>query len=130
MPSLSEGTPVALLEAAALAKPIVASRVGGIPTMVTDQNEALLVPPADVIALTAALETVLANAERARQLGTRARARVLRHFGPTSQVVATNSAYARAMQRATARLGVAAGVDPRLAPCTVTADTHNELPLR
>jgi glycosyltransferase involved in cell wall biosynthesis len=129
MPSLSEGTPVALLEAAALARPIVASRVGGIPTMVTDQNEALLVPPADVSALTAALETVLANAERATQLGTRARARVLRDFGPASQVAATKLAYERAVQLATARLGLAAEVDPRLAPRNVTAGTRNKGPL-
>lgn len=130
MPSLSEGTPVALLEAAALAKPIVASRVGGIPTMVTDQEEALLVPPADVTALTATLTSLLTQPDFASQLGAKARTRALRDFGPATQVTATQSAYARALQRAATRLGNPERLPTPHRPSNDTADTISEPSLR
>lgn len=47
MPSLSEGLPVALLEAMACRKPVVASSVGGIPEVVVDEQSGALCPPAD-----------------------------------------------------------------------------------
>lgn len=130
MPSLSEGTPVALLEAAALAKPIVASRVGGIPSMVTDQDEALLVPAADVPALTAALASLLTRTDVASQLGERARARALRDFGPTSQVTATLAAYERALRRAAARLGQPERNPIQLITSRASVDSTSELSLR
>ena len=105
MPSLSEGTPVAILEAAALAKPIVASRVGGIPAILADQVDALLVPPADVAALSDALARLLGDPALAARLGERARHRALSDFGPATQVVATCQAYERAIERAAARQG-------------------------
>jgi glycosyltransferase involved in cell wall biosynthesis len=130
MPSLSEGTPVALLEAAALAKPIVASRVGGIPTMVTDQDEARLVPPADVNALTEALASLLTRTDLAAQLGARARARALRDFGPASQVTATHVAYERALKRAATRLGQTVCTPACPVPSHSTVDAATGHPLR
>ena len=76
LPSLAEGTPVALLEAMACGLPVVATRVGGIPEVVTDQVHGTLVPAADDAALADAILTYLANPERARQHGQAARARV------------------------------------------------------
>lgn len=55
MPSLSEGLPLALLEAAANGRPIVASRVGGIPEIINHQVNGVLVSPTDVNALADAL---------------------------------------------------------------------------
>jgi glycosyltransferase involved in cell wall biosynthesis len=56
-PSLSEGLPIALLEALATRLPVIGTRVGGIPEVITE--EALLVPSADSDALAKALTDVL-----------------------------------------------------------------------
>jgi glycosyltransferase involved in cell wall biosynthesis len=69
-PSLWEGVPNGFLEALAAAKPVVATSVGGVSEVVRDSEHALLVPPRDPHALTAALERALGDAE----MGRRARA--------------------------------------------------------
>lgn len=81
MPSLSEGLPLALIEAMFAGKPVVASNVGGIPEVVTDTVDGLLVPPADPQALAAALRRVFADRELAERLGTAARRRAEEGFG-------------------------------------------------
>ena len=69
MPSLSEGMPIALLEAMAYGRAIVASDVGGIPDVVADGAQAILVPPADPPALTAAVARAVADAGLRERLG-------------------------------------------------------------
>jgi glycosyltransferase involved in cell wall biosynthesis len=54
-PSLSEGSPLPIYEALACGRPLVASRVGGIPELITGDDYGLLVPPGDTRALAAAL---------------------------------------------------------------------------
>jgi sugar transferase (PEP-CTERM/EpsH1 system associated) len=67
LPSLSEATPVTILEAMATGLPVVASRVGGVPQLVLDGHTGTLVPPADAQALADALAPyVLDPALRAR----------------------------------------------------------------
>jgi glycosyltransferase involved in cell wall biosynthesis len=75
-PSLTEGLPLVVLEAAALGVPVVASRVGAIPTVLEDGAAGVLVPVGDVAALAAAVRGLLADPTRARALGARAAARV------------------------------------------------------
>jgi glycosyltransferase involved in cell wall biosynthesis len=78
LPSHNEGTPVSIMEALTCGIPVVASRVGGIPDLVTDGENGVLVPPADVPALRDALGRVAGDGafrERltaaARKTGTR-----------------------------------------------------------
>jgi len=78
LPSLHEGIPMALLEAMALGRPVVASRVGGIPEVVTDGAEGKLVPAQEVAALTQALKTLALSPPLREQMGESARARVAR----------------------------------------------------
>lgn len=71
--SLSEGSPNALLEAMAAGVPVVATSVGGIPEIVTHMESALLVPPGDREAMTAAVEKLLREEKLADSLVLRAR---------------------------------------------------------
>jgi glycosyltransferase involved in cell wall biosynthesis len=81
MPSISEGLPVALLEAMAYARAIVATDVGGIPDAVTDGAEAILVPPGDPAALSAGVLLAVGDAPLRARLGRAARTRVEADFG-------------------------------------------------
>jgi glycosyltransferase involved in cell wall biosynthesis len=74
-PSLREGFGVACAEAMAHGRPVVASAVGGLKELVVDGETGLLVPPADIGALRAALERLLADAALRRRLGAAARER-------------------------------------------------------
>jgi glycosyltransferase involved in cell wall biosynthesis len=73
--SSSEGLPIALLEAMSAGMAIVATEVGGVPDVVEDGVEALLVAPEDPGALAAALERLLADGELRERLGRAAQAR-------------------------------------------------------
>jgi glycosyltransferase involved in cell wall biosynthesis len=75
-----EGLPLAVLEAMALARPIVATAVGGVPEVVTGECGSL-VSPGDVDGMAAALESVLADPARARRMGEAGRQRVSELFG-------------------------------------------------
>jgi glycosyltransferase involved in cell wall biosynthesis len=68
MPSHSEGSPNALLEAMAAGKPVVASEVGGIPEIVTGGRNGLLTPPRNPQALAGAIERLLKDPLEAARL--------------------------------------------------------------
>lgn len=78
LPSTSEGLPMALLEAMAWGRAIVATAVGGVPDVLTDGEDALVVPPADPEALARALERLAGDADLRERLGPAARARARR----------------------------------------------------
>ena len=67
--SNNEGSPVALIEALAAARPVVSTRVGGVPNVVQDGESGLLVPPRDPAAFAEAVLTLLRDPARAAQLG-------------------------------------------------------------
>ncbi|MFQ5413449.1 MAG: glycosyltransferase family 4 protein [Phycisphaerae bacterium] len=67
-PTLSEGTPHVLVEARSNGLPVVATSVGGIPTMVADGWDGLLVPPKDPDALARAIDRVVEDGALRRRL--------------------------------------------------------------
>jgi glycosyltransferase involved in cell wall biosynthesis len=76
-----DGLPNTLLEAMAAGRAVVASRVAGIPDVVTDGTNGLLVPPGDVSALRAALARLAADGPLRARLGVAARDSVRRRHG-------------------------------------------------
>ncbi len=76
MPSLWEAFGLSAAEAMALEKPVVASRVEGLPEVVEDDRTGILVPPADPAALADAILALAADPRRRRELGRQGRARV------------------------------------------------------
>jgi glycosyltransferase involved in cell wall biosynthesis len=80
LPSLSEGVPLALLEAMLVGRPVIASAVGEVPTVLGDGAAGVLVPPAEPAALASALATVLTDPAHARRLAAAAAARAEREY--------------------------------------------------
>jgi len=92
-PSREEGLGTSVLEALALARPVVATRAGGVPEMIRDGEHGLLVPPGDPPALAAAIVRLLDDPALARRLGESGRERVAREFTIESTVEETLAAY-------------------------------------
>jgi glycosyltransferase involved in cell wall biosynthesis len=84
--SLSEGSPNALLEAMAAGVPVVATAVGGIPEIVTNEETALLVAPRSPEALAAAIRRVFAEPEASRARADRAGIIVASRYSPSERV--------------------------------------------
>ena len=76
----SEGLGLVLIEASASQIPIIGTNVGGIPCAVLDNKTGLLVEPADVQALTGAIERILSDSALATSLGTNGLRHVKEHF--------------------------------------------------
>ncbi len=72
--------PTVILEAMASARPVVSTRLAGIPELVLDGQTGILVPPNDSIALAQALEQLLRDPELRLRLGEAGRARIEQHF--------------------------------------------------
>jgi glycosyltransferase involved in cell wall biosynthesis len=72
-PSLWEGTPLTVFEALAMGKPIVATDADGLLDVLTDQQDALIVPKADAGALADAVMTLLERPDVAADLVEQAR---------------------------------------------------------
>jgi len=81
VPSRVEPFGLASLEAMAAGRPVVASRVGGIPEVVRHEQEGLLVPPRDPEALAAGIARLVANPAERTALGERGRQRAEHTFG-------------------------------------------------
>ena len=80
LPSLYEGFGIAILEAMAAAKPVVATAVGGIPEFVVPGETGLLVQPGNPAHLAQAIGSLLRDPERAVRMGARGRERVVAGF--------------------------------------------------
>lgn len=91
--SQSEALALAILEAGCAELPVIATRVGGIPEMIRDGQDGLLVPPRDPGALTQAIETLYANPEKARMFASSFSKRVKSEFTKTEMVRATLALY-------------------------------------
>jgi len=101
LPSLSEGLPLALLEAMFAGCPIVASDVGEVAAALGHGEAGALVPPGDPAALAASLDDLLSDPARARDLGERARKRAAAEYDVSHMVRRYRSIYDRLLTRTT-----------------------------
>ena len=99
MSSVTEGLGTSLLDAMAAARPIVATTAGGIPEIVEDGVNGLLVPPRDAKALADAIVRALKDQTLRRQMGEAGFARVNERFTVERMVAETASVYARVAGR-------------------------------
>jgi glycosyltransferase involved in cell wall biosynthesis len=97
LPSLSEASSNALLEAMATGLPVVATRVGGSMAAVEDGLTGLLVPPRDPAALAKALVTLLEDRRLAGRLGAAALTAVRAAHGLPAMLARVDALYARAL---------------------------------
>ena len=81
LPSLTEGTPNAIIEAMSHGKPIIATAVGGIPDVVSEEV-GILVPPNDVKALASAMSLLAGDADLRQRMGIAARRKYEQLFTP------------------------------------------------
>jgi glycogen(starch) synthase len=80
MPSDWEGFPLAALEAASMARPIVATNVGGNPEIILHRQTGLVVPPQDAEALAEAITYLLDRPQLAEEMGLAGRKRIREEF--------------------------------------------------
>jgi len=100
-----DGLPNTLLEAMATGLPIVASDVVGVPTVIDQGVEGMLVPEGDATALSAAIGGLLSDQARAASLGQAARARVERELTWPQIARRYLAVYREAIGRAARRRG-------------------------
>ena len=93
MPSLSEGLPLALVEAMAAGLPVVVSDVGGVPEVAVPGREAVLVPPGDPARLAVGLASLLRDPGARAAMGVAARDRAHRDFSVSTMCEAYERLY-------------------------------------
>lgn len=99
LPSLSEGTPMALLEAMAQGLPVIASAVGGIPTIICSGHNGILTEPAKPQQLVEAISMINQDRQLRASLGTSAKKTVDERFNAAVWVKEIESLYLSVQRR-------------------------------
>jgi glycosyltransferase involved in cell wall biosynthesis len=98
LPSLWEGMPNVILEAMAAGKPVVATKVGGVPEVVVHGETGILVPPEDSNALTSAIIDLLRDKLKAKMMGQAGRMRIEEHFTISKTIEKTEYLYRKLLK--------------------------------
>jgi glycosyltransferase involved in cell wall biosynthesis len=98
LPSLSQGLGTIMLEAMARGKPVIASGVGGVFSVIQNQETGLVVPPSDSQALAEGIESFLNDPMKARTMGKTARRLVETSFGVEKMLDETLQVYRDILQ--------------------------------
>jgi glycosyltransferase involved in cell wall biosynthesis len=103
IPSMEEGLPISALEAMASARPVVASRVGGLCELIVDGVTGCLVPPGDTEALFRCIAKLTGDRQRLAQMGIAAWHRAQNEFSAQVMAQRTAALYDRLLGRKAAR---------------------------
>jgi len=98
LPSLNEGMGRVLLEAQAMGKPVIGTRVGGIPEVIREGETGLVVPPQDPEALANAILKLLKDEKKRQAMGEAARRWVDEKFGVHEMVTKISRLYEELLQ--------------------------------
>lgn len=85
-PSRNEGMPMALLEAMGYGRACIATRVGGVPQVVDDGSDGIIVDPLDYERIGGAIVSLLDNREAIEEIGKAARLKVMDDFAPAKSI--------------------------------------------
>jgi glycosyltransferase involved in cell wall biosynthesis len=95
-----EGGPLAVMEYMGAGLPVIATRVGGLPELIRDGENGVLIPPRDPSALAGALSSLIADPSRGQSLGAAGRELREREYGIDSYVDRLESLYRRLLAEA------------------------------
>lgn len=99
LPSLQQGIGTIMLDAMAMGRPVIATRVGGVYCAVKDNETGLLVPPSNSEALSKRIVELLDDSAKAKSIGRAARDLVEREFGVEAMVDQTATVYREVLER-------------------------------
>ncbi len=106
----SDVFPTVILEAMASAKPVVSTRLAGVPEQIVDDRSGLLVEPGDETALADALDRVIRSADHRRMFGQSARERLEREFAVEHTVLPLHALFEKHVKASPAPLPREAGL--------------------
>lgn len=95
LPSYAEGMPMALLEAMSWRLPVITTPVGGIPQVIQNDVNGLMLAPGDIEGLAAAMRRLLEDPALRERLGSAARATIETHFSLSDAMDRLSAIYAR-----------------------------------
>ena len=90
LPSYFEGVPISLLEAFSYHLPVISTNVGGIPEILTDGDNGMIISPGDKNALLQAIKVLASSSELREQMGKNAYQRSLSHLPQNVEKSLTN----------------------------------------
>lgn len=97
--SRTEGTPVSLIEAMMAAKPVAATAVGGIPEIISDGVDGILVTPEDAQEIANAILRLIKDADLRRRLGDQARKKAIERYSTKTVIEQTEAIYAELLRQ-------------------------------
>jgi glycosyltransferase involved in cell wall biosynthesis/2-polyprenyl-3-methyl-5-hydroxy-6-metoxy-1,4-benzoquinol methylase len=131
LPSLREGLPLSLLEAMAAGRPVIASRVGGIPEIFDATEMGCLVEPASLDDLAAAMLSLsMASNEERMRLGDNARARALGTFSARQMIAGYEEVYTGVVEKPGATAQDELNYQLESVPCGLCGSFEHHIVLR
>lgn len=105
VPSIAEGLSITTIEAMAAGKPVIASRVGGLPELVKPEHNGLLTPPRDAAALAGAIRFLLERPELREKMGLAGKNMAMAEFSKGQMIAKTADFYRLCLGKSAGNLG-------------------------
>lgn len=118
-----DNCPMSVLESLALARPVIGSRIGGIPELVRDGVDGYLVPPGDAEALADRMQTLARDPEEAASMGLAGRSKIEAEFNPEIHYRRVLNVYRRVLSPHDLPPASEPTHEPEAEPCHSAADS-------